>query len=165
MLNGESLKNVEDFLCLGSRIDCWSKDIQVKIGRAWSALHKLDTIWKSELSDGLKIGLFRATVETVLLYGSTDWTLTKSWMELIQNAQNGEECDLAVTNEVLYGSQPQLEGGALGSAAIAGGVNMKLWAIWFCGNRSMAKGVSEERLVHVSICRRPTPGSPETACR
>ena len=44
----------------------------------WCALHKLDTVWKSELSDGLRIGFFRATVETVFLYGSTAWTLTQS---------------------------------------------------------------------------------------
>ena len=43
---------------------------------------------------------------------------------------------------------PQLEGGALGSAAIAGGVNMKFLAIWFYRNRSMAKGASEDRLAH-----------------
>ena len=46
------------------------------------------------------------------------------------------------------GSRSQLERGALGSVVIAGGVKMKLLAIWFCGNRSMAKGVSEERLKH-----------------
>ena len=63
------------------------------------------------------------------------------------------------------GSQPQLERGVLGSAAIAGGVRMKLLAIWFCGNRSMAKGASEDRLAHWSFCWRRTPGSPETACR
>ena len=43
-LNGESLKNVDDFLYLGSWIDCCSKDVNVIIGKAWSALHKLDTI-------------------------------------------------------------------------------------------------------------------------
>ena len=68
MLNGESLKNVDDFLYLGSWIDCCSKDVNVRIGKAWSALHKIDTVRKSELSDGLKIGFFRATIETVLLY-------------------------------------------------------------------------------------------------
>ena len=51
------------------------------------------------------------------------------------------------------------------SAVIAGGVKVKLLAIWFCGNRSMAKGAPEDRLAHLSICRRRTPGSPETACR
>ena len=28
----------------------------------------------------------------------------------------------------------------------------------------MAKGASEDRLIHLSICWRRTPGSPETAC-
>ena len=56
------------------------------------------------------------------------------------------------------GSQPQLERGPLGLAVIAGGVKMNLLAIWFCGNQSMAKGVSEDRLVHLSICWRWTPG-------
>ena len=41
---------------------------------------------------------------------------------------------------------------------------MKLLVIWFCGNQSMAKGVLEDRLAHLLICRRQTPGSPETVC-
>ena len=48
-------------------------------------------------------------------------------------------------------SRPQL-----GRVVIAGGVKMKLLAIWFCGNRSMA----EDLLAHLSICWRWTPGSP-----
>ena len=32
-----------------------------------SAFHKLDTIWKSELSDGLKIGFFRERAKTLML--------------------------------------------------------------------------------------------------
>ena len=77
VLNKESLENVDDFLYLGSWTDCWIKDVNVRIGKAWSTLHKLDTIWKSELSDGLKIGFFRAMVEAVLLYGFTTWTSTQ----------------------------------------------------------------------------------------
>ena len=57
------------------------------------------------------------------------------------------------------GSHPQLERGALGSVLIAGGAKMKLLAIWFCGNRSMAEGASEDRLAHLLICWRRTPGS------
>ena len=38
------------------------------------------------------------------------------------------------------GSRPQLERGALGSVVIAGGVKMKVLAVWFGGNQSMAKG-------------------------
>ena len=62
------------------------------------------------------------------------------------------------------GSRPKLERGTLGSAVIAGGVTMKLSAIWFCGNGSMAKGASEDRLAHLLIFWRRTPGSLETAC-
>ena len=63
------------------------------------------------------------------------------------------------------GSRPQLVRGALGSLAVAGGIQMKLLPICFCGNRSMAKEVSEDRFAHLSICWRWTPGCPETACR
>ena len=63
------------------------------------------------------------------------------------------------------GPRPQFERGALGSVVIAGEVKMKLFAIWFCGNRIMAKGASGDRLAHLSICWRRTPGSPETAVR
>ena len=40
-LNGESSKNVDDFLYLGSWTDCCSKDVNVRIGKAWSALQNL----------------------------------------------------------------------------------------------------------------------------
>ena len=49
------------------------------------------------------------------------------------------------------GSRPQLERGAIGSMAIAEGVQMKLLMIWFCGNQSMAKGASEDRLAHLPM--------------
>ena len=98
-LNGESLKNVDDFLYLGSWIDCCSKDVNVRIGKAWSALHKVDIIWKSKLSGCLKIGFFGATVETVLLYGSTAWTSTVSRQKVRRDIyKNGEECDLATAH-------------------------------------------------------------------
>ena len=45
-------------------------------------------------------------------------------------------------------SRPQLDRGALGSAAIARGIKMKLLAIWYCGKQSIAKGAPEDRLVH-----------------
>ena len=62
MLNGESLKNVDDFFYLGSWIDCCSKVENVRIRKAWSALYNHDAIWeswKSKLSGGLKIGFFQ----------------------------------------------------------------------------------------------------------
>ena len=46
------------------------------------------------------------------------------------------------------GSRLQLERGASSSGVIAGGVKLKLLTIWFCGNRNIAKGASEDRLTH-----------------
>ena len=45
--------------------------------KAWAALDKLATIWKSNLPDKIKRDFFRATVEFVLIYGASTWTLTK----------------------------------------------------------------------------------------
>ena len=67
--------------------------------------------------------------------------------------------------QAYLGSRPQLLRGALGSVVIAGGVKMKLLAIWFCGNQSMANGVLEDRFAHLLICWRRTLGSPETVCQ
>ena len=115
--------------------------------KAWSALHKIDTVWKLELSDGLKIGFFRATIKMVLLYGSMAWTLTQSLDKKLDRIwPDGSTLQMRCLMEDYLGSQPQLERGTLGSAVIVGGVKMKLLAIWFCGNRSMATGVTEDKL-------------------
>ena len=50
----------------------------IRITKVWAALNKLTRIWKSNLPDDLKRSFFRAVVESVLLYGSTTWTLTKA---------------------------------------------------------------------------------------
>ena len=39
-------------------------------------LNQIKTIWSSNLASRLKVKLFLATVETVLIYGSQTWTLT-----------------------------------------------------------------------------------------
>ena len=75
-LNGCELKKVDDFLYLGSWVDDSKKEINTRIAKAWSALSKTDTIWKSILNRKLKVGFFRARVETVLLYGYSTWTIT-----------------------------------------------------------------------------------------
>ena len=76
-LNGSDIKEVQDFVYLGSHIQSTEKDIDIRIAKGWAALSKLSSIWKSNLPDDLKRDLFRSVVETVLLYGSTAWTLTK----------------------------------------------------------------------------------------
>jgi hypothetical protein len=74
-LDGTSLSNVESFTYLGSDISSTEKDISTRIAKAWSALDKLRTVWKSSLPVKIKKNFFRAIVESILLYGSSAWTL------------------------------------------------------------------------------------------
>ena len=76
--NGEKLKQVDDFQYLGSHLASTENDIQIRMTKAWAALNKMNKIWKSNLPRKLKIQFFKATVESILLYGSGTWTLTKS---------------------------------------------------------------------------------------
>ena len=75
--SGHNLKAVDTFTYLGSNIASTEKDVSIRLAKAWSALNDMDIIWKSSLPDTLKRNFFRATVESILLYGSTTWTLTK----------------------------------------------------------------------------------------
>ena len=80
--NGDSLKNVKNFKYLGASTESTEKDFDVRKTLAWSALHKLKKIWSSSLSVNIKVRLFTATVESILLYGSDTWTLTKKMTKL-----------------------------------------------------------------------------------
>ena len=84
-LEGQKLKEVADFQYLGAWISNSEKDMRVRIAKAWSASNKMNNVWKSNLSRNLKIRFFRATIESVLLYGAETWTLTKT----LQNRLNG----------------------------------------------------------------------------
>ena len=78
-------------------------------------LHRLKDIWKSKLSKSLKIRLFIAACESVLLYGSETWTLTKAQ----EKSLNGSYTKMLrmvlvmswkdkVSNITLYGNLPRL---------------------------------------------------------
>ena len=77
-LSGKILNRVEEFIYLGSNIASTEKDVNIRIGKAWTALTKLTQIWKSNLPDHMKRDFFQATVASVLMYGCTTWTLTKN---------------------------------------------------------------------------------------
>ena len=74
---GEFLKNVNNFIYLESEIESTDKEINIRIANSWAALDKLRSIWKSQLNTTLMRNFFRGMVESVLLYGSEAWTLTK----------------------------------------------------------------------------------------
>ena len=75
---GSEIKVVDNFKYLGGWMMSTAKDFEIRKALAWAALHKLRKIWTSNLSKKLKIRLFLATVESVLLYGSETWTVTKT---------------------------------------------------------------------------------------
>ena len=105
----------QDFKYLGSWIDSKTRDISVRKAMAWQALHKLKSVWKSNMSRKTKIDLFRATTESVLLYGASTWSLTKkedksldgTYTRMLRMVLNVDWRD-HVTNHVLYGKLPKI---------------------------------------------------------
>ena len=111
----EIIESVDDFLYLGSWIDNTERDVNVRKAKAWGALHRLNSIWKSNLSKSLKTRLFIAACESVLLYGSETWTLTKSLEKSLDGTYTkmlrivlGVSWRDKVSNTVLYGKLPKL---------------------------------------------------------
>ena len=76
-LDGTSLKLVDKFTYLRSSILSTEKVIDTQLTKVWTAIDKLSIIWKSDLTDKMKLNFFRAAVVSILLYGCTTWTLTK----------------------------------------------------------------------------------------
>ena len=77
-LSGQSIKRVSNFKYLGANLPNSAHDISTRKALAWSAINKLDRIWKSNLDKSLKIRFFRACVESIFLYNSETWTLTRA---------------------------------------------------------------------------------------
>jgi hypothetical protein len=90
------------------------KDLRIRKAKAWAACHKLKKIWKSNLRKGLKIRLFVATVESMLLYGSKTWTLMESlrkridgcYTRMLRMALNVDQKQ-HLTNKEVYGRLPR----------------------------------------------------------
>ena len=79
--SGNTIKQVNVFKYMGRYIDSTERDMNIRNAKPWSALNSMNVIWKYSLSRKLKINFFRATVESVLLYGSTTWTQTAEMKE------------------------------------------------------------------------------------
>ena len=71
-----TVKVVSDFKYLVSWANSTEKGIEVRKSLAWKALNDMSSIWSSNLSRDLKIRVFQATIESVLLYGCEGWSLT-----------------------------------------------------------------------------------------
>ena len=49
-LDGTPLKLVDKFTYLGSSVTSTEKDIETRLTKAWTAINRLSTIWKSDLT-------------------------------------------------------------------------------------------------------------------
>ena len=113
--SGRFLKRVDDFKYLGSFIMDSTKDFNTRKGMAWSACNKLSKIWESDLPNKIKIDVFQATVEPVLLYGSDTWTLSErlhnrldgTYTKLLRRVQNISWKEHATLNKI-YGCLPRI---------------------------------------------------------
>ena len=76
-LDRSSLKLVDEFTYLGSSVSSTEKDIDTRLTKVWTPIDKLLIIWKSDLTNKMKLSFFQAAVVSILLYGCTTWTLTK----------------------------------------------------------------------------------------
>ena len=112
-MSGAALSQVTDFQYLGSWVESTKKDVEVRIAKAWAACSKLNSVWQRDLSKDLKINLFRAAVESVLLYGSESCTMTDTlskridgtYTRLLRTALN-VSWRQHLTNRQLYGNLP-----------------------------------------------------------
>ena len=110
------LKRVEDYKYLGSWLLNSQKDFEIRKDLAWKAIIKLFRVWKSNfISREVKINLFRATIESILLYNATTWTMTQTldkkldgaYTKLLRYALNISWRD-HVKNVDLYGDLPRI---------------------------------------------------------
>ena len=67
--SGEVISKCQDFRYLGSKLVSPDSILADRKAQAWRASHLLRPIFDSSARDGVKVRLFRATVESVLLYG------------------------------------------------------------------------------------------------
>ena len=76
-LNYKPLKLANQFTYLDSNISSTESNVNLCIGKVWTAMGWLSVIWKSDFSDKIKQKFLQAVAMSVLLYGCTTWTLTE----------------------------------------------------------------------------------------
>ena len=84
-LDGTPLKLVDKFTYLGSSVASTEKDIDTRLTKAGTAINRLSTIWKSDLTDKMKRSFFQAAVASILQDGNYTRMLrailNKSWRQ------------------------------------------------------------------------------------
>ena len=79
---------VDQFRYLGVQAENSKSAFKSRLQLATAAIHKMRQVWGSGLPDGKKIRLFRATIESMLLYGCESWAITGTLSKHINGAHN-----------------------------------------------------------------------------
>ena len=90
-IDGEEIARVDKFTYLGSVISKEGAvaDIRSRLGKARAAYNMLGRVWKSnQISQNLKLRLYKSNVISVLLYGSETWRVVKSEMAKLDSFNN-----------------------------------------------------------------------------
>ena len=91
-VEGESIREVQSFIYLGSVVDRQGgtdQDVKARTGKARAAFVMLKNIWAStEIRTTTKLRIFNANVKSVLLYGAETWRMTKATLHKIQTFLN-----------------------------------------------------------------------------
>ena len=112
--DGCSIDNVKDFKYLGSYTNT-RHDLNIHIAQAWGAMNSLQKVWKSDVKKETKVRVFKGTVESILLYGSDSWSLSKAltkkldgtYTRMLRMIYNVSWCQ-HLTNKILYGNLPPI---------------------------------------------------------
>ena len=78
LLNEQSLKLIDQFLYLGSNISSTKSNVSIHIGKTLTAIHKLSTIYKSDLSGKIKWKSLQAVAGSILWLHYLDYNVWKS---------------------------------------------------------------------------------------
>ena len=97
MLSDKPRKSLELITYIGSNISSTENDVNIRIVKAWCAIDMLSIIWKSSLSDKLKLDFIPAAAVSVLLYECTSNAWKRSSMGIIQEFASCFEQNLEVT--------------------------------------------------------------------
>ena len=112
--DGSIIELVDDFKYLGGYTDT-DRDMEARIGQAWGALNSLRRLWKSPLKKSTKTKVFKACIESILLYGSESWTLNVkrsarlngTYTKMLRSIYSVSWRD-HISNKVLYGNLPSV---------------------------------------------------------
>ena len=109
------LEEAQDFKYFGAWVKRTEQDVKTRKPMTWKACNNLSKLWKSNLSNDIKIKLFQATVEKVLLYGSEPWAVTRKIGKALDGCYNRmlrAALDISwkshITNNDVYGDLPKL---------------------------------------------------------